>query len=1176
MGIYCLLVGINDYAGDVPDLGGCHNDVERVANVLKTRFDIVDSNIQILLSQAATKANVVTGFLNHLKQARENDTVVFYYSGHGSQEKAPKEFWHIEPDHQNETLVCHDSRVGGGDLADKELRFLIAEVAKSGAEVVVLLDCCHSGNGTRATLDLDNADAVVSARLAKKATYSRRIENYCFYEDAKNEGWLYDMQHMPEGKHIIMSGCEDSELSKELNIQGKRHGAFTHYLCETLENAQYSLSYQNLLRKVKLQVRNLVTKQNPSLMSIKEAATDKLFLGNDIQPLRLSVFIKAKKWCLDAGAIHALHKGDEIAIYAESDANEQTILLTTTLKEVEAEKSILLISNQDAQKLDSHSNYYAEIIRQAIPKASIAFTGELAGTVHLFSAIETLDQAKNPSLYLQEVAPIDCEYRVVADNNHYVIMSADEDHPLFKIVQGYSAESAKTVLQQAEHLARWNNKLTLVNPRSRIPTDIVQMFVSIEGEEHSGDQVDLSYQQHNGEWQAPEFTIELRYDEEAEYSKPLFCSVLMFNPFDASVDIAMDNGIWLRPATVFENDAGSVNKVHKVLNYELFDGESVEVVVEDERFERGITQTQDIFKLIVSETPFNANLLTQDGLDTYKPEEGSTGRGIDLDSILDENFAETTRKIKRKSKKIADWATSSLIINTLRPMQATAVSASRTVSLGLGIDVAPHELNALLSLESSQQSSRTVDGTSANHKLTPDCFNRGDNHSAFGFSTGRSVDLGLDTLVIQSNDIAGLSNKLSAANPLVISVDKPLADNEQILPYVSDGEFFYPVGFSEKTADKIHILIQDLPPLDTETPIDNTSSQIQAQGKGLMKSFKVFFQKVAYDKLRLEYSGNTCLSIAEFSDKHIFKQSLEVTENHIAVIQAAKRIVVLVHGIAGEAQSMLSCLSLVDEYAEETDQPLKASYDLVLMFDYESLNTPIETTAQMLKDKLESCGLGAEHTAQLDIIAFDMGGLVTRWMIEKEQCDDGRINQVVLLGVPNQGCPWASLQDKGHDMAKNWAYGSLTLILNNLTAIPVGGHIVSALMKLIEAADNTLEQLHPESELIAALAKSESLNTAYISIIGSTENLMVDMSSSSKNQWAKMMFFVMHRFKLAAFDLLTEKLFKQSNDFAFSDESMRALPEGLIEKMRFANVDCDHFSYCNSLDSVQQIKQALT
>ncbi len=77
--------------------------------------------------------------------------VLFYYSGHGSQERTPPEFWHLEPDRLDETLVCYDSRLPGNyDLADKELAKLIAHVARNNPHVVVILDSCHSGSGTRA------------------------------------------------------------------------------------------------------------------------------------------------------------------------------------------------------------------------------------------------------------------------------------------------------------------------------------------------------------------------------------------------------------------------------------------------------------------------------------------------------------------------------------------------------------------------------------------------------------------------------------------------------------------------------------------------------------------------------------------------------------------------------------------------------------------------------------------------------------------------------------------------------------------------------------------------------------------------------------------------------------------------------------------------------------------
>ena len=59
-------------------------------------------------------------------------------------------FWFLEPTGANQTLVCADSRRAGvPDLADKELSVLLDDVAARGPHVLVVLDCCHSGGGTR-------------------------------------------------------------------------------------------------------------------------------------------------------------------------------------------------------------------------------------------------------------------------------------------------------------------------------------------------------------------------------------------------------------------------------------------------------------------------------------------------------------------------------------------------------------------------------------------------------------------------------------------------------------------------------------------------------------------------------------------------------------------------------------------------------------------------------------------------------------------------------------------------------------------------------------------------------------------------------------------------------------------------------------------------------------------
>ena len=104
----------------------------------------------MLTNAEATRDAIIKGFREHLGKAGKDDIALFYYAGHGAQEQAPPEFWHLEPDKLNETIVCYDSRKDGGwDLADKELAKLIDEVTSRDPHTILILDCCHSGSGTR-------------------------------------------------------------------------------------------------------------------------------------------------------------------------------------------------------------------------------------------------------------------------------------------------------------------------------------------------------------------------------------------------------------------------------------------------------------------------------------------------------------------------------------------------------------------------------------------------------------------------------------------------------------------------------------------------------------------------------------------------------------------------------------------------------------------------------------------------------------------------------------------------------------------------------------------------------------------------------------------------------------------------------------------------------------------
>ena len=195
--IYALLVGINEYEGGVSNLHGCVPDVKHMHEFLEARTQAGDFvlNARVLTSGdpdnrneiKPTKQALIDGFRQHLCNAGEKDIALFYYSGHGSQEVAPELFWPGEPDHLNETLVCADSRLPGHyDLADKELGWLIQEVASQDAQgtpkagsphVVVILDSCHSGSGTREVDD-------TLTRLAPTDQRLRPLDTYIFKPEA--------------------------------------------------------------------------------------------------------------------------------------------------------------------------------------------------------------------------------------------------------------------------------------------------------------------------------------------------------------------------------------------------------------------------------------------------------------------------------------------------------------------------------------------------------------------------------------------------------------------------------------------------------------------------------------------------------------------------------------------------------------------------------------------------------------------------------------------------------------------------------------------------------------------------------------------------------------------------------------------------------------------------------
>jgi hypothetical protein len=337
--IFALSVAINGYERLAP-LSGCINDVDAFTDWLRGRIPKDALSHKRLVDAEATRAAVSDAFRAHLGQARRGDVAVFHFAGHGRRSTQATEFNVFDPDGHEEGLVLWDSEKTdeGFDLADKELVLLVDDVAATGADVVLLIDCCHSGTLTRDAGSLAGY-AVRSAPERSgesKKKYFRGLKDYA-------DGRYLEMQKagrftVPAPRHMLLAAAERRQLAKERN----GHGAFTSALLRALEASGGALSYAELFQKVRVAVRDRVADQDPQFEAISgfDGWSGFLGLGGAAQPARFELVFRDDAWRLAAGAVHGVSNTPDSSTVVTIFEGDEPIG-TARVVRVSAQKSVV-------------------------------------------------------------------------------------------------------------------------------------------------------------------------------------------------------------------------------------------------------------------------------------------------------------------------------------------------------------------------------------------------------------------------------------------------------------------------------------------------------------------------------------------------------------------------------------------------------------------------------------------------------------------------------------------------------------------------------------------------------------------------------------------------------------------------------------------------------------------
>jgi hypothetical protein len=646
--LHALLVGIDAYPAPVPALSGCVNDVTVFADVLRQRVAATDLDLLVLTDAQATREAVTGHFAQHLGKAGPQDVALFYYSGHGSQQETPQELWAIEPDHRNETIVCVDSRQPGSwDVADKELAVLVADVAASGCHLLVVLDCCHSGGGTR---DVDEVVRLAPADLRRRpvATFLDGVADLAASPSATRAAGA--RWSLPWAPHVLLAACRSSEKAKEVAVLGRRRGALSCALEVALLARDGRPSYRDVFRMVTADVQSRVRDQHPQLETADATDLDRPFLGGAIPaaPRPLTLSRMPDGWSIDSGAVHGVPEpiGDdttELAVYPLTGETSGSPLATATVAQVLPDRSLVTLTPE----LDPAFVYRAVVTYIPLRPLKVCVVGDDVGTAALRSAA---DQADQTLIDLAVGTPVDeADLVVEATADGFVITRPAVTRPLVPVVAGEGRE--ERTISALEHVARWLRLSALTNSATHLPEGAVRLTVETPaGSIGAGGTVTLAYAGAT----APQFTVSLANTT----SEPLWAALL---------DLTETYGIF---TDAFP--AGSIA---------LGPGESTSVdlvgQVSDELWQAGTVSLRDQLMAVTSTIEFDPRTLEQEELDVSAiPSPAGVTRGAGDDpagaarSNLDRALGDTrTHRLgpSTRGAVVADWRTDSIFVVTSRP-----------------------------------------------------------------------------------------------------------------------------------------------------------------------------------------------------------------------------------------------------------------------------------------------------------------------------------------------------------------------------------------------------------------------------------------------------------------------------------------------------------------------------
>lgn len=524
-------------------------------------------------------------------------------------------------------------------------------------------------------------------------------------------------------------------------------------------------------------------------------------------------------------------------------------------------------------------------------------------------------------------------------------------------------------------------------------------------------------------------------------------------------------------------------------------------------------QTTDIFKVIISTEPF----------DDHKFQLNKIELGA-------------TKSITKRPTSLPkeDWCTQTITVNTIRKQSAIG---DKTIAFqGDRMTITAHpdfQADIAFTALNTPTASRSLQPSLGLHNI-----GKGEGFELLNLSKKNTRSRHYqDKSIIE---LSGIKNKAALKKqPLELTIDQRLGVNENIIPVTFKDGFLIPFGESTKTKDgKAHIKIDAFPDADAAPSSTGKRSLGKALWFGLLKL--TGFREKAFKLRKVSYSLKG-----------------KVVRNEINLLPSivqAKKVLVVIHGIIGDTKPMLANLNFL---------LTQNRYDLILSYDYENLNEPIEKIALELNKRLDKYGIGKDDGKTVDILAHSMGGLVSRYLIEQIRKGDNAIDRLIMFGTPNGGSVFGDIPGYRDVLNK-----LLTVALNYGRAWlgPLGTFmdVVNKGLSASKFLTVTLAQMSPTSPFIEKLYQNNiKVHTKYTIVAGDT--------TTYRNKRDKRFSLFIEDFVLKVGNVANSNV---PNDIAVLVEQIKAIPPSLAPDTH--DICCHHLNYFEEGEGLETLKQIVS